>query len=224
MLERRISNATETKKRGLCGCGWVAVRRKRTHPHPHPPSLPNLIHFDLCERIYDRSALFALPSVVSLSLQHFSTLGTYFELPMLNQLFQHTPHLRSLRAHVRFTSTDNGITFSSSLPLTKLIITVIEWPFSTRFFSLLRNMPYLRDLDDDLNIASIDGDQWQPFISAYLPKLHTLELSQESWLETEDELEPFMDTFRTPFWTSERRWFVRCYVQDHHFHVQTLSK
>ena len=200
--------------------GWLLGEREHTHTHPAYPISSTLI----CVNVSSRSALFALPSVVSLSLQHFSTLGTYFELPMLNQLFQHTPHLPSLRAHVRFTSTGNGMTFSSSLPLTKLIITVIEWPFSTRFFSLLRNMPHLRDLDADLNIASIDGDQWQQFISAYLPKLHTLELSQESCLETEDELEPFMDTFRTPFWTSERRWFVRCYVQDHHFHVQTLSK
>ena len=56
------------------------------------------------------------------------------------------------------------------------------------------------------------------------PSCTRLNFSQENWLETDDELESFMDTFRTPFWTSERRWFGRCYVQNHHFHVQTLSK
>ena len=74
----------------------------------------------------------------------------------------------------------------------KLIITVIEWPVSTRFFSLLRNMPHLRDLDADRNIASIDGDQWQQFISAYLPKLQSLFLPWPSAKTLSNRSNPWM--------------------------------
>ena len=74
----------------------------------------------------------------------------------------------------------------------KLIITVIEWPVSTRFFSLLRNMPHLRDLGWSIEHRVDRGDQWQQFISAYLPKLQSLFLPWPSAKTLSNRSNPWM--------------------------------
>ena len=187
-------------------------------------SLPNLARYNLFERISDQPAFFALPSVVSPSLRHFSTLGRLLQWFMLGQLFQHTPNLRILRARMAFSHDDYFSPSSPFLSLTKLTIEVVDWPCLAKFFSFLQNIPNLRYLDVDLLTMLIDGHHWQKIIHTFLLKLKTFELSMKGTFDTEDEVEQLIDTFRSPFWTTERRFFVRCFAQGRALHLQTKSK
>lgn len=175
-------------------------------------SLPNLVHFDLHEFSFKHQlSSFPLPSVVSSSLRHVAISGYFFEHGMLVQPFGNTPELQSLSLHVMFTDNDH-FRFSIPLPnLNKLQISVQERLFPVRFFSLLQNTPNLRYLDVELLSTLVDGHGWQRLIHAYLPKLQTLKFAMDSFLAfmAEEDLESVFDTFRTPFWTLERRWFVR---------------
>ncbi|CAF3338917.1 unnamed protein product [Rotaria sp. Silwood2] len=78
-------------------------------------------------------------------------------------------------------------------------------------------MPNLRHLTMDLTRVSENfswyGYEWEEFIVAYLPKLKTLQFRMMfsfRWCCNEEKVDELLNTFRTPFWLNERRWFVRC--------------
>jgi hypothetical protein len=83
-----------------------------------------------------------------------------------------------------------------------------------KFFSFVQNITNLRYLDIDLLTMLIDGHHWQKIIHTFLLKLNTFELSMKG----------IFDTFRSPFWTTERRFFVRCSAQGRALYLQSKSK
>ena len=185
--------------------------------------LPKLVHCDVSASSDGPSPLCVMPSMVSSSLQHLSTLPYCFRWSVLDQLLHLTPNLRSLCVHMFSWTAEDYIQFSSFPTLIKLTVTVARSP-AVNFLRFLQTLPNLRYLDANLSHKLIDGHQWQRHIRAHLPHLQTLHFLMESDSVGAEQAEQFIDTFRGPFWTKEHHWFVRCFLRQKCLHVRTIVK
>ena len=82
-------------------------------------SLPKLVHCDISASSDGPSPLCVMPSMVSSSLQHLSTLPYCFRWSVLDQLLHLTPNLRSLCVHMFSSAAEDYMPFSSFANLTE---------------------------------------------------------------------------------------------------------
>ena len=81
--------------------------------------------------------------------------------------------------------------------------------------SLLLCMPFLCRLDLSGRSASVDflfdGSYWKQLIAKRLPRLQEFKFwFCASSFNEDDEIESIINSFQTPFWFEEKRWFVSC--------------
>ena len=138
----------------------------------------------------------------------------------LLHILTHTPRLRYLCAGIsdNYDGQMHRAPMNTSLPLTTLKITTAALLHET--INIWRSMPSLRHLTIDLIKISENylwyGYDWEQFIVADLRELKTLQFRMMfsfRWCHNEEKIDKLLNTFRTPVWLDERRWFVRC---DYH--------
>ncbi|CAF0909492.1 unnamed protein product [Rotaria sordida] len=135
----------------------------------------------------------------------------------LNHLLRSTPSLQHL-----------CITFGQSID-TKLdrvfpipLITTLKLNFNGSLLaltSILQNMPNLLHLKLETETINLNGNQWKQILIDYVPKIKIFRFLMKVFSfrhnYTEEQLEDFLDTFRTPFWLDEHQWFIRCNWPQH---------
>jgi len=189
-------------------------------------SLSNLTHCyldiisnDICHLIP--------PTVISCSLKHLSIGGFRCDLDNLLLLYEHTPYVEYLSVNIWDPYGDYPqLSLLHSLTTLKL---KCETP-SRIVQSLLRKIPNVINLTIEIKFNNIDGHVWQDIISKYLPKLKEFNLKMNFVLDDNDnieqEIDRIIDSYRTPFWIDQHKWFVRCfyYKEDelNIIHLHTL--
>ncbi|CAF0999493.1 unnamed protein product [Rotaria sordida] len=151
----------------------------------------------------------------------FEPILTFIGLPIiskeLNHLLRSTPSLQHL-----------CITFGQSID-TKLdrvfpipLITTLKLDFNGSLLaltSILQNMPNLLHLKLETETINLNGNQWKQILIDYVPKIKIFRFLMKVFSfrhnYTEEQLEDFLDTFRTPFWLDEHQWFIRCNWPQH---------
>ncbi|CAF4189031.1 unnamed protein product [Rotaria sordida] len=174
-------------------------------------SLPNLSHCHLNIR-FARDCYLTIPTVTSVSIEHLSIVGTCCCFEYLSRLYEHTPHLRSLRMKI-WDSLNN-----SHLPFPLLSITKLKLEYQTSqqsMMNLLHKLPNLEHLSIETIDIRVDGNFWEHIITNYLPKLKLFRLKMQfAFVDhdyMEDEIDQLLHSYRSRFWLNERQWFVRCY-------------
>ncbi|CAF1431578.1 unnamed protein product [Adineta steineri] len=190
-------------------------------------NLPNLIHFYLYIH-KEREQLFIIPSKISPSLKYLSINTEKLNWNLINRLFQHTPNLKYLRAHIDCSKNGDGYIGSSFSTLTSLNI-FIAGSHSSKIIPFLQDTRNLHHLN--IRIAGpnfIDGYQWEDLIRNYLPKLKTFHFSMTDLhfirLMTKAEIDELMNSFRSSFWIDEHQWFVRCIGDRYYIRFEAVSK
>ena len=178
--------------------------------------LPKLTHFNL--HMLATSPIYRLEhNVNSSSLEYIVFNNVSIPASELSHILIYTSRLRYL--HVATSSNYNERIhreqINSSLPLT--ILKVTSASSLRESINIWQRMPHLRHLTMDLTEVSenspCDGHDWEQFIVVHLPELKTLQFRMMfsfSWCRDEEKVDELLNTFRTPFWLDERRWFVRC--------------
>ncbi|CAF1427871.1 unnamed protein product [Adineta steineri] len=189
-------------------------------------NLPNLTH---CYFNIDKTEQqsFIIPSKISSSLKYLSINNDVLNWNLINRLFQHTPNLKYLRAHIDCSKNGDGYIGSSFSTLTSLNI-FIAGSHSSKIIPFLQNTPNLHHLN--IRIAGpnfIDGYQWEDLIRNYLLKLKTFHFSMINLhcirLMTEEQIHELMHSFRSSFWIDEHQWFVRCIGDGYYIRFETVS-
>jgi hypothetical protein len=176
-------------------------------------SLPklNVCYFDIY--LVDRDS-FVAPTIISSTIEYLDLAIDNFFCPWDEaiRLFQNTPCLRYLRGS--FDDDIHGQALPVLLSLTEshiALITRSSWE-TTKF---LQSMPNLCRLTIDLEIHIIDGYQWEQIITNNLTKLKVFRFrmadsgSDLPWI-SEQGMNKLVDSFRSPFWMIDHRWFVQC--------------
>jgi hypothetical protein len=119
---------------------------------------------------FGRERIFCIPKVISSSLECLTICRSKFRGNDINQLFDHTPHLKSLSIYVA-PLVDNNYTRSSLSTLTKVNLCLFSEDATSQIIDIFRNMPNLRHLDITIWNELIDDRKWEQIIRNYLPKL-----------------------------------------------------
>ncbi|CAF4318300.1 unnamed protein product, partial [Adineta steineri] len=131
-----------------------------------------------------------------------------FDSSALIRLFRCTPNLRYLTTSVD--KLPNNTQFPSILSSISSIDLIVDH-LTNGSVNLLQQMPNLTSLTLQLGKPYMNGHQWKQFILDYLPKLMTFRFLMFFSLNNEEEINEFMDTYRTPFWLIDHQWFIRCH-------------
>ncbi|CAF0838535.1 unnamed protein product [Adineta steineri] len=180
-------------------------------------NLPNLTHcyFRLLQM---KQQPFIILSKISSSVTYLSINPEALNFNSINRLFQYTPNLKYLHAHIHSFDHDDDYIRSSFSSLTNLKIFIKA--HSSKIISFLRNTPNLHCLKITMKCCDfIDGYQWEDLIRNHLPKLRTFHLSMGNLSiirpMTEEQIDEFMNSFSSSFWIDEHRWFVQCMSNEH---------
>jgi hypothetical protein len=191
----------------------------------HIWSLPKLIHCTIGIGIKGQG-LFCTPTKISSTLQYISIENMPIKLNQINRLFECTPGLKCLSISVS-SFIDNDYIPS---PLPTLTDLSINSPFpcnASNMVNLLQNTPNLHCLNIDLSTEIVDGNQWEEIIRNHLPKLEVFQVKMKVVLPALQDIQGRVDTlinsFETPFWIDEHRWYVYCLTQDRTIYLYTLS-
>jgi hypothetical protein len=153
--------------------------------------------------------LLPVPTIVSSSLRFFSINSYTACVQDLASLIEHTPHLRRLHIHLsnEHRSQDLQSKFSSLIVLKITNTGPVE-----RLMNFLKSMPNLTHLTINTQ-NKLDGSRWEQIISNYLPSLKVFRLKMEFTIRRnkEQQIDELLSSFRSRFWLTERRWFVRCH-------------
>ncbi|CAF0991485.1 unnamed protein product [Adineta ricciae] len=182
-------------------------------------SLSNLTHCVLGISITTEPIGLCLPRVISTSMRYLSIPHDHnrIKLSQLRDFFEHTPHLRYLSIRIVLHDSDNY------LPLTypklhTLDVNITDISTVLRVQSLLLIFPNLRRLIISLSQMPIGGDQWKNIITNHLPNLEVFQLQMnQTFLSSQginEKADVLFQSFQSPFWMNERRWFVRCLTFD----------
>jgi hypothetical protein len=186
-------------------------------------SLPKLTYCDV-KICTETSTLFCLPTKTSATLECVKVQGCNFQWNQLNRLYEYTPRLKRLSINIKSTIHDHYI----PCHLSTLIYLKIHYDGTTsEMISLLQNTPNLCHLNVELSFDLINGHQWEEIIRNYLPNLRVFRLKMERIVgndqNVQEKVDDLIDTFRSPFWIDEHKWFVRCFPSQELIHLHTLS-
>ena len=208
------------------------------------PHLPNLTQLKLidCYVPYEDAILSIMNQIWSLPKLNYCSVDTYFgraldvnaltvtstsleylgieiaELPFneLIHLLQQTPRLRNLRATIRCGEI-NGQFLAAALHVRTMNI-LFNGPVSV-MSHLFQNTPNLRHLTLEMKYTYVNGHEWKQILIDCLPKVEVFRLKMSFYfaqdVNREEHVNGVIESFRIPFWLSERRWFVQC---DWHSH------
>ncbi|CAF3229105.1 unnamed protein product [Rotaria socialis] len=183
-------------------------------------SLSKLTHCCLDTEEY----VFRTPRVISLSLEYVAIQGHSFRLNQLALLVKKTPHLRSMC--IRHHDIDDDKDYLSSPLLSVTVFKLFSLRSRPVMMNLLQNMPNLKNLTVETFYLNLDGYQWEKIIVQYLFKLRIFRLKMHIQLtgikNNEQQLDILFNSFRSPFWIEQRRWFVRCHSMLHNDYREIL--
>jgi hypothetical protein len=93
--------------------------------------------------------------------------------------------------------------------------------------TLLQNTPNLHRLNIDLSTELVDGNRWEEIIGNHLPKLEVFQLKMKVALpmlqDIQGQVDTLINSFETPFWIDEHRWYVYCLTRNRTIYLYTLS-
>jgi hypothetical protein len=133
----------------------------------------------------------------------------------LIELLALTPNLQHVCATLR-----DGRVFLQSLPvmplITRLNLSIDCPPFLlSKLFEIMPNLSYVTLVITGISdYTYLNGDYWKQIIINCLSNIKVFRFftgyyfSQE--INLENRIDEILNTFRTPFWLDEHRWFVRC--------------
>lgn len=129
-----------------------------------------------------------------------------------------SPHLHTLIMNNCYVHAIDGISLSDSYrQLTSLTLNDLRMTMD-KFELLLSFVPSLVRLDLSSSGKPFEFVQrlsrWEGFLRARLPRLLQLELCIFCYCCDWQNFEVLIDAFRTPFWLTEKRWFVTCQFRD----------
>lgn len=178
--------------------------------------LPKLTHCHISTS-GDQHVPLGDPTVTSSSLKFLSINGYLIYTSDLISLIGHTPYLRYLDLHLKNSSDSRALQFSFS-SVTVLKITSAG-PLQ-RLTDFLQNFPNLYHLTVKTR-GQVDGHGWEQLITNYLFKTKIFQLKMEFPIRSnkEQQVDQLLNSFQSPFWLKERKWFVRC-----HWYPETESK
>jgi hypothetical protein len=191
----------------------------------HIWSLPKLIHCTIGIGTKGQGS-FSTPTKISSTLQYVSIEKMPIKLNQINRLFECTPGLKCLSISIS-SFVDNDYVPS---PLPTLTDLSINSPFAcnaSNMVTLLQNTPNIHRLNIDLSTELVDGNRWEEIIRNHLPKLEVFQLKMKVALPMLQDIQARVDTlinsFETPFWIDEHRWYVYCLTQNRTIYLYTLS-
>ena len=147
-------------------------------------------------------------TVVSTSIKSLILDNVSLRCDLLH-LFEYTPNLSRLSLDILRPNMHSLVqTFFPSIVSLDMKLSQSHAPFN-----FLSSMPNLTHLKFELYGYLVGGHEWERLITSYLLRLTRLELKMnfsEEIPKFERTCAQLLNTFRTPFWLTERQWFVRC--------------
>ena len=133
-------------------------------------------------------------------------------------ILRNSPHLHTwIMNNCYVHATDDVFLSDSYRQLTSLTLNDLRMTMD-KFELLLSFVPSLVRLDLSSSGKPFEFVQrlsrWEEFLRARLPRLLQLELCIFCYCCDWQNFEVLIDAFRTPFWLTEKRWFVTCQFRD----------
>ncbi|CAF2767887.1 unnamed protein product [Rotaria sp. Silwood2] len=163
------------------------------------------VHLDL---IFANANEFTTPTIRSKSIKYLIIENTSLNSIQLIRLFRCTPYLRHLTVIIDQFSNDTQ--FPSKIETVSSLKLVVDH-LTNGTLNLLKNMPNLTSLTLQTEKNHMNGHQWKQFIIDYLPKLKIFRFVMLCNVNNEKEMNEMFDSYRTPFWINERKWYIRCH-------------
>ncbi|UJR08201.1 hypothetical protein I4U23_012474 [Adineta vaga] len=186
-------------------------------------SLPKLVYLRF-DKIKNEQHTSFTPTKISLTLKYIIIYGWFFNISEWNHLLEYTPHLKHLSIPFG-TLVDENHFESIGSTLTHLNIRVYEGS-ENLLVKTFQTVPHLYRLEIKLNFNLMNGHQWERIIRKYLPNIKVFRLIMNDNISTfdhtEDYVDKLVDTFRSPFWCEEHRWFIRCLIWQSRIQLHTL--
>lgn len=173
-------------------------------------SLPNLVHCTI-NNIKIRKKWIRRVTMICSTLQYLSVKMIEGEQDTFYYLSRSIPHLQQLNVEVIQWSfyNESKILFSSVISLKTTFHGSID-----RTILFLKSLPNLFSLTLEINVAVLNGYDWQTLLVNHLPKLKIFRLKTNFSYSTNGNsrtyINQLVDSFRTPFWIEEQQWFIRC--------------
>ncbi|CAF3162832.1 unnamed protein product [Rotaria sp. Silwood2] len=176
----------------------------------------NLTHCSL-DVIFARTFTFVGLPIISKSIKYLSIKKFTFSSMELTHLLRSTPSLRHIFiTFAQIVNTELDRIFP--IPL----ITSLQLQFNdslSALISILKNMPNLLHLKLETGTINLNGNQWKQILIDYVPKIKIFRFLMKVFSfrhnNMDEQLEDFLNTFRTPFWLDDHQWFVRCDWPQH---------
>jgi hypothetical protein len=174
--------------------------------------LPRLTHCHINGQFLSYVSIIKLSNSSS-SIRYLHMNGYCFSLEELIHMLNHTAMLRQLHVTIGNIG-EEEISPIMTTSLKSFNIMLLSPPIVLH--SILQCMTSLRSLSIQTKYFLWHGDKWQQLIAHHLPnitvfRLHMSEFNlNESIYNIDSFVDNLLETFRTPFWLSERQWFVRC--------------
>jgi hypothetical protein len=151
----------------------------------------------------------------------YLTINNDISIDNLFTILQCSPHLQTIIMKKNFADLNNNIipTTSSFISFQQLTSLTIENLGVTidkleSFLSLTPSLVHLK-LIGGKNM--LYGKRWEEFIEINLVQLDKFEFFFDEWYGNQKnsaDLEVIIASFRTPFWTEHKKWFVICEYKD----------
>ncbi|CAF1563534.1 unnamed protein product, partial [Adineta ricciae] len=177
--------------------------------------LPKLTHCHLDFTAMLSPYSFRQPLRTSETIEYLSMKTVKFTFQDLFALLLCTPNVR----HVHATLLDRHASFETFPILPSISKLNLSTDSSLHHLNnIFQSMPNLSHVTLELPETSdrkfLNGHSWQALILASLSKIKVWRFfttySFHEEMIVEDHVEQILDTFRTPFYLDEHRWFVRC--------------
>ncbi|CAF4764839.1 unnamed protein product [Rotaria sp. Silwood1] len=181
-------------------------------------SLSKLIYCYWDVMLY-RSEPFAIPTIVSSSLQHLYIHHITWKFDKLVRLMEKTPYLQYFSTSAKFSygsdvddHADKMPPSSMNLAMKKLKLCGIS--SSRIMINTLYRMSNLSYLNIQTFCIYLDGHQWKEIIINYLPKLKIfrsiMSFELDHIVNKENQIDQLLDTYCTSFWIEEHQWYMGC--------------
>ena len=180
-------------------------------------SLPKLTHFHIAGESFRRYC--CLPELTIFApFKRLYMMDSSFTAEQLCHLLECAVYLEHLSISVHskqqiFDASSRSV--SPSLTVLKIAYTGKHSLEELR--SIFPLLPNLRELEIEIDDLFITGNQWGAMIRSYLSKLTIFRLLMSFAVTFNGNMEHYvvelLESFRTPFWLSERQIFFRCQWQ-----------
>jgi hypothetical protein len=183
-------------------------------------NLPKLTHL-YWEVDFNGTTYFYIPTFVSTSLQYLTTRRNYWSSNNFPKFLEKTPHLRKFSTSLNSYEDDDIPPSEQFIPSFKNLSVRKLFLFDVRSqrvtTNLLQLLPNVNHLKIHISYLNLDGHDWEQMIINYLSQLKVLQLMMDFQLclsvdeqNSEEKIDQYLATYRTPFWMQHHQWFIRC--------------